>query len=81
VLRGGRVCSHCQVLETLLLKLFVQCLVVVVEVLRKAMRWEIFDLGVEHTRDWEPVLLEDVEKEDQFVLTLLPVIDFLLKFH
>jgi len=44
VLGGRRVCPDRQVLETLLLELLMQGLVVVVEVLGEAVRRQVFDL-------------------------------------
>jgi hypothetical protein len=58
-----------------------QYLVVIVEILREASRWEIFYLCIENIWHWESIFLEYIEEEYELVLSLLPIVDVFLQIH
>ena len=69
------------VFSSLHLNLRMQYFVVVVEIFRESACGQVTDLFVEHIRDRQTILFENIEEKDQLVLPLLAIIDIFLKLN
>lgn len=63
----------------LVLELFAEDIILVIEVLAKAVCVDVSDLRFEHGTYWIAFLLEYVQEEHQLILPFLAILDILLK--
>jgi len=66
---------------SLLSYLSVQNFVVVVEIFRESGRGQVFDLRVEYVRNRQTIFLENVEEENELILSLLTIVYVFLELH
>ena len=66
---------------SLLSDLRVQNFIVVVEIFRKSGRGQVFDLRVKYIRNRQTIFLENVEEENELILSLLSIVDVFLELH